>query len=42
MRGIAHFIAFYNTKRPHSTLQYKTPEQTEQDYWIKEKESSRT
>ena len=31
---------FYNTERPHSTLQYKTPEQTEQDYWIKEKESS--
>lgn len=21
MRGIAHFIAFYNTERPHSTLQ---------------------
>ncbi|MBS4860694.1 IS3 family transposase [Anaerotruncus colihominis] len=41
MRGIAHFIAFYNTERPHSTLQYKTPEQAEQDYWIKEKESSR-
>ena len=40
MRGIAHFIAFYNTERPHSTLQYKTPEQAEQDYWIKEKESS--
>ena len=42
MRGIAHFIAFYNTERPHSTLQYKTPEQAEQDYWLKEKESSRT
>lgn len=42
MRGIAHFIAFYNAERPHSTLQYKTPEQTEQDYWMKEKEFSRT
>ena len=41
MRGMAHFIAFYNAERPHSTLQYKTPEQAEQDYWIKEKESSR-
>lgn len=41
MSGIAHFIAFYNTERPHSTLQYKTPEQTEQDYWIKEKESAK-
>lgn len=41
MRGIAHFIAFYNAERPHSTLQYKTPEQAERDYWIKEKESSR-
>ena len=40
MRGIAHFIAFYNAERPHSTLQCKTPEQAEQDYWIKEKESS--
>ena len=34
MRGISHFIAFYNAERPHSTLQYKTPEQTEQDYWL--------
>ena len=40
MRGIARFIAFYNTEQPHSTLRYKTPEQTEQDYWLKEKESS--
>ena len=41
IRGIARFIAFYNTQHPHSTLQYKTPEQAERDYWIKEKESSR-
>ena len=40
IKGIARFIAFYNTERPHSTLQYKTPEQAEHDYWIKEKESS--
>ena len=42
MRGISRFIDFYNTERPHSTLQYKTPEQAEQDNWLKEKESSRT
>ena len=41
IKEIARFIDFYNTERPHSTLQYKTPEQAEQDYWIKEKESSR-
>ena len=34
MRGIARFIAFYNTEQPHSTLRYKTPEQAEQDYWL--------
>lgn len=42
MRGIARFIAFYNTERPHSTLQYKTPEQAEQEYCLKEKEPSST
>lgn len=31
----------FQTERPHSTLQYNTPEQTEQDYWIKENKSSR-
>ena len=36
-RGIARFISFYNTERPHFTLQCKTPEQ---EYWIKEKKSS--
>lgn len=40
IKGIASFIAFYNTERPHSTLQYKTPEQAEQDYRIKDKVSS--
>ena len=40
MRGIALFIAFSNTERLHSTLHYKTPEQAEQAYWIKKKETS--
>ena len=40
MRGIHRFIDFYNNKRPHSTIQYKTPEQKEQEYWDKNKESS--
>ena len=38
-RGIAQFITFYNTERPHSTLQYKTPEQVEREYWIRGKEA---
>ena len=40
MRGIHCFIDFYNNERPHSTIQYKTPEQKEQEYWGKKKESS--
>ena len=40
MRGIHRFIDFYNRERPHSTIQYKTPEQKEQEYWDKKKESS--
>lgn len=40
MRGIHRFIDFYNNERPHSTIQYKTPEQKEREYWDKKKESS--
>ena len=40
IQGIHHFIDFYNNERPHSTLQYKTPVQKEQEYWDKKKESS--
>lgn len=39
MRGISHFIASYDTERPHSTLLYKTPEQSEREYLIKERKS---
>lgn len=40
MKGIHRFIDFYNSERPHSTIQYKTPEQKEKEYWDKKKESS--
>ena len=40
IRSIHQFIDFYNNERPHSTIQYKTPEQKEQEYWDKNKESS--
>ena len=26
------YIEFYNTRRPHSKIQYKTPEQKEREY----------
>ena len=29
------YMVFYNTKRPHKKLQYKTPEQKEQEYSLK-------
>lgn len=29
------YIIFYNTKRPHRKLQYKTPEQKEEEYALK-------
>ena len=40
IQGIHRFINFYNNERPHSTLQYKTPVQKEQEYWNQKKESS--
>ena len=30
MRGIHDYIKFYNTERPHSTLQYKSPDKFEE------------
>ncbi len=33
--AVDKYIVFYNTKRPHKKLQYKTPEQKEQEYTLK-------
>lgn len=30
LRGLESYIAFYNEKCPHSTLQYKTPDSFEE------------
>ena len=34
--AVDKYIVFYNTKRPHRKLQYKTPEQKEQEYALKQ------
>lgn len=31
-KGVAKYIDFYNTQRPHSTMKYQTPAQAEQAY----------
>ena len=36
---IEEYILFYNQKRPHTTLNYKTPEQYEDEYFQKLKNS---
>lgn len=38
-KKIDEYIAFYNQKRPHTTLNYKTPEQYEDEYFQKLKNS---
>lgn len=35
-RAIDRYIIFYNTKRPHKKLQYKTPQQKEEEYTSKQ------
>jgi transposase InsO family protein len=34
-QGVSEYIEFYNTKRPHRSLQHKTPAQFEQAYYEK-------
>ena len=34
--AVDKYIIFYNTKRPHKKLQYKTPEQKEMEYSLKQ------
>ena len=40
MRGIQRYMVFYSTERPHSTLNYLTPEKREQEFWKQKRESS--
>lgn len=35
-RAIDRYIIFYNTKRLHKKLQYKTPQQKEEEYISKQ------
>jgi putative transposase len=37
--AVAEYIIFYNTKRPHKKLQYKTPVQYETEYYCKRTDS---
>lgn len=34
-KGITKFMSFYNTKRPHSLLRYRTPDAHEAEYFSK-------
>ena len=36
-KSVDNYIEFYNTQRPHSTLNYKTPDQFEAIYEVKKK-----
>ncbi len=40
--AVNKYIVFYNTKRPHRKLQYKTPEQAEEEYALKLADSQGT
>ena len=35
-KSIKSYIEFYNTKRPHSLLRYRTPDKTEADFLIRQ------
>ena len=35
LASIDTYMTFYNTKRPHGTLNYRTPEQAERDFATK-------
>ena len=37
--AVDKYIIFYNTKRPHKKLQYKTPQQKEEEYASKQADS---
>ena len=37
LKGIEQYIAFYNEKRPHSSIHYKTPNAAEDTFYHNEK-----
>lgn len=41
-KGINNFMNFYNTKRPHSLLRYRTPNAYEAEYFSKHTDSKQT
>ena len=41
-KGINNFMNFYNTKRPHSLLRYRTPDAYEAEYFNKHTDSKQT
>lgn len=34
LQAIEDYMEFYNTRRPHAKIQYKTPEQKEREYYV--------
>lgn len=36
-KAVDNYMEFYNIKRPHQKLKYKTPEQAENNFWLKQK-----
>jgi len=36
-KAVDNYMEFYNTKRPHRKLKYRTPEQAESEFWLKQK-----
>ena len=37
-KAVDNYMDFYNTKRPHKKLHYKTPQQKEEEYTLKNAE----
>ena len=37
-KAVDRYIIFYNTKRPHRKLQYKTPAKKDEEYALKDED----